>query len=459
METLLEALFPSLLLQKSGLYEEWKNSQGERTYKTVLIFSLIGVVGYSAILMFVHPFLPIEVIEEFKILRISQISSFLLVYLFLLYFQHKVRNKSTTASLAFYVLNIAVTVGQFFTTKYYPPVTILYNGILPTLIFILSREGMGVSIILFSTLFFGCNYFIFNLQEQNIKSFYSLITLSIVTIIIYKYGLIREIKDFIKIKLLVSEVEKKIKLEMELKQEISAFLPKVIYQRFQDAMQKQKLTILQAFDHVLMRRDKNITCIFTDVRGFTQFVKNSTHQSRHQYFDHIRRTTQTMEDYNGIPRMIGDLVFGYFDDDAVKNNIINTLRACATIYLDDQEIETISNRYFIVTYGDCIVGNIGGIDSSREITAIGNAVNLASRIDTLTKEKALAQAIGHNHIIMSEKFFMEMENVFSNKNPFQTQKIDIHSLNLKIRDFPEEQYVYLFLVIEDNFKFLNLTKE
>jgi len=166
-----------------------------------------------------------------------------------------------------------------------------------------------------------------------------------------------------------------------------------------------------------------------------------------------------MEDHNGIPRMIGDLVFGYFDDDAVKNNIMNTLRACVTIYLDDQEIETISNRYFIVTYGDCIVGNIGGIDSSREITAIGNAVNLASRIDTLTKEKALAQAIGHNHIVMSEKFFMEMENAFNHQIPFQTQKIDIHSLNLKIRDFPEEQYVYLFLVIENNFKLLNLTKE
>lgn len=455
METLLEALFPSLVLQKSGLYEEWRNSQKDRIYRTSIILAGFAIICCIAIMCLVDTYLETEMRKKVQFVRQMQCVCFLIVIGILMVF----KNINIFSNIAIYILSIIATVGQFIIVTHYPQVSIFYNFILLTLIISVTREGIAISLFWFVLVFFSCNYFIIDLREVNIKNFYSLIFVCISTIIIFKYGLLREVKDFIRIKLLISEIEKKIKIEMELKQEISAFLPKVIYQRFQDAMQKQKLTILQSFDHVLMRREKNITCIFTDVRGFTQFVKNSTHQSRHQYFDHIRRTTQTMEDHNGIPRMIGDLVFGYFDDDAVKNNIMNTLRACVTIYLDDQEIETISNRYFIMTYGKCMVGNIGGIDSSREITAIGNAVNLASRIDTLTKEKALAQAIGENHIIMSEKFFMEMENAFNNKNPFQTQKIDIHELELKIRDFPEEQYVYLFLGSEENFNLLNLRME
>jgi class 3 adenylate cyclase len=239
--------------------------------------------------------------------------------------------------------------------------------------------------------------------------------------------------------------QKLVETQKEMSDQIQAFLPKIIKQRLIVNIQRRKMTVLQAMDEVLRVRHARIAALFSDIRGFTSNSKQANYLGE-SAIPNIKSVIQLTEEFSGIPRQIGDLVFAYFDESQIELNLRNSLLAASKIV----EMNEVHNkgvpehlkirRFVLLDIGEALVGNIGGADSSREITAMGTCVNRLSRLDLLTKENALKNILGFTSVLLSEEAVKLAESVFPT---LPIEKLDLSKLGLSIRDFPEEQQVGL----------------
>lgn len=153
---------------------------------------------------------------------------------------------------------------------------------------------------------------------------------------------------------------------------------------------------------------------------------------------------------------MGDLILTYFDQEdplyslllaidcglkiSDSNNSFNQLHHDAA----HQDIR----RNVIISFGTCIVGNIGATDHAREITPLGPPVNLISRIDTLLKNDHEKLRLNLNNALIITK-----NAAVSLRSTVPELEIHEHSLDdtdLVIRDFPEEREIFSVPCTEDN---------
>jgi class 3 adenylate cyclase len=203
---------------------------------------------------------------------------------------------------------------------------------------------------------------------------------------------------------------------------------------------------LQAMDEGLRPRIKTVACLFSDIRGFTERSRNLDGFLAHGALPNIRECTEIVEQHRGIPRLIGDLVFAYFDDPFIERNLANAinagflmLQATAEWNLRQLDPNRVT-RHVLISVGECLVGNIGGFDSSREITALGSPVNVLSRIDALTKDPLLKTRLHSDTIILTAAAAAQVRQ---HQSTIILKEIDLKELGLTIRDFPEEKSIWL----------------
>ena len=96
-------------------------------------------------------------------------------------------------------------------------------------------------------------------------------------------------------------------------------------------------------------------------------------------------------------------------------------------------------RHILISSGEAMVGNFGGLDSSVEITALGSPVNFLSRLDDLTKAPEMGSSLEPGNLILCQR---SAETLTRAVPGLQFQSIDLQALNLSVRDFPETTIVY-----------------
>ena len=233
-------------------------------------------------------------------------------------------------------------------------------------------------------------------------------------------------------------------LTHEYSERVKSFIPKVIAERLTDLMERQRLSVVEASIEALKARKKNISCIFTDIRGFTQGSKNIDSFVAESVLPEVTACSDTIESLEGIPRKVGDLIFAYFDDDEMSVNVIRSLLAAVEVSRINETVNaTLSTeqikRYILVSSGEALVGNFGGLDSSIEITALGPPVNFLSRLDDLTKEPAIANELNPGDIVVSESTYSLAKQLGIDSG---FVLMDLSSLGVAIRDFPEVKRIY-----------------
>jgi len=138
-----------------------------------------------------------------------------------------------------------------------------------------------------------------------------------------------------------------------------------------------------------------IAILFSDIRGFTTY--SETHPPTtvvkilNEYF--AAMTEEIWEQRGTVDKFIGDGMMVFFGaPTSVENPTLRALKAAQGMRHRLQELnekwqqegyDPIDNGIGIHT-GEAIVGNIGS-EKKRDYTAIGDAVNIASRIEGLTK--------------------------------------------------------------------------
>jgi adenylate cyclase len=157
-------------------------------------------------------------------------------------------------------------------------------------------------------------------------------------------------------------------------------------------------------------RDAEVAVLFTDLRDFTPYAERCTPQELlailNQYFTMV---VECVHRHNGIlDKFIGDAAMAVYGLDRCPNPCEAALQTALEIRdgliplnaeLEGRGLTPLRNGIGI-HYGNVVAGNIGS-EERLEYTVIGDAVNVASRLESATKELTSPLAIseeGYNRL-------------------------------------------------------------
>lgn len=159
--------------------------------------------------------------------------------------------------------------------------------------------------------------------------------------------------------------------------------------------------------------EKRIAILFSDVRNFTSFSEAlpayDVIHSLNRYFHQIGQVISAHGGY--IDNYMGDGIMALFGVDDPTDAPLRAVRAgLDMLEVVDRSIrpyfEAIYGRIFDIGigihYGEAVVGTIGARNRKTE-TAIGDAVNFASRIESANKEAG-------TRLLVSDDAFCEVQN-------------------------------------------------
>ncbi|NEP41187.1 MAG: CHASE2 domain-containing protein, partial [Okeania sp. SIO2H7] len=153
---------------------------------------------------------------------------------------------------------------------------------------------------------------------------------------------------------------------------------------------------------------KEMSILFSDIRSFTSLSETMTPEDNFKFINaYLQRMEPAIENNNGfIDKYIGDAImalFGGTADDAVKAGItMLDLLAEYNTTRQRPERPPISIGIGINT-GSLILGIVGGANRISG-TVISDAVNLASRIESLTKVYGVSLLISHHTFLQLNNY-------------------------------------------------------
>ena len=149
-------------------------------------------------------------------------------------------------------------------------------------------------------------------------------------------------------------------------------------------------------------RDAEVAVLFTDLRDFTPYAERCTPQELlailNQYFTMV---VGCVHGHNGVlDKFIGDAAMAVYGLDRCPNPSEAAIQTAIEIRAGLVELnENLTGRGLTplrngigIHYGSVVAGNIGS-EERLEYTVIGDAVNIASRLESATKELSSTIAI------------------------------------------------------------------
>jgi len=270
----------------------------------------------------------------------------------------------------------------------------------------------------------------------------SLISTGFVTLLlllILKASHVADIRNFVLNQENIAAQKKIIELNIEFSNRLKAFIPRIISERIESLVSKRQLSVIQASVEILRPRKTKVACLFSDIRGFTKNSRELDAFVDRSVLPEMKACSNVVEEFRGIPRKIGDLIFAYFDDTDHTKNVVRCLLAGLDIARTNQELNAQGSRseirrYILIATGDAVVGNLGGLDSSIEITALGPPVNYLSRLDEVTKSPYLAGRLIPGDILVCSS---TLETLVAAGIKLDFERINLKEHGLRIRDFPD----------------------
>jgi len=188
---------------------------------------------------------------------------------------------------------------------------------------------------------------------------------------------------------------------------------KLMFQKYvpQDVVNE----IVQNPDQALIGKNANLTVLFSDIRSFTTISESMTPEklveSLNRYFTNMVNIIYKRKGV--IDKYIGDAIMAIFGapkhyDDDVQQAVLAGIEMMDSLEIFNAEQRRLGTKEFNIgigiNYGPVTVGNIG-TSQKMDYTVIGDAVNLASRLEGLTKEY-------HTPIIISEGTYEAVKDYF-----------------------------------------------
>lgn len=196
------------------------------------------------------------------------------------------------------------------------------------------------------------------------------------------------------------------KKEERIRQIFQKYVPKDVIERFFASPEK-----------MLVGDNRKLSILFSDIRSFTTISEglapDDLVNSLNRYF-----SGQVDIIYNRkgiVDKYIGDAIMAFWgapekhEDDALQSvlSALEMIDAVAAFNINQKKLGKCEFQIGIgLNYGEVTVGNIGS-ERKMDYTVIGDAVNLASRMEGLTKTY-------HSGILISESLFEELRKMSPN---------------------------------------------
>jgi adenylate cyclase len=164
---------------------------------------------------------------------------------------------------------------------------------------------------------------------------------------------------------------------------------------------------------------KEITVLFSDIRGFTSFSeKHQPEEVVSQLNEYLGAMTNIVFEYEGtLDKFVGDAIMALWGAPVGQPDHAERACRCAVSMIEKlkelQDKWAAEGKYVIdigigINTGDMVVGNMGAPGKKMDYTVIGDNVNLGARLESLTRQY-------NNHIIISEYTHAKVANVVEAK--------------------------------------------
>jgi len=166
---------------------------------------------------------------------------------------------------------------------------------------------------------------------------------------------------------------------------ISRFVPV----QFIESLGKNKITDVALGDAIL----NNMTVLFLDIRNFTRLSSEMTPAENFEFLNSfLNRMEPSIKNHKGfVDKFIGDAIMALFADtaDEAVRSAIEMRIELATYNNIRSEAGLKSIEFGVgINSGEVMLGTVGS-SNRMDTTVIGNTVNLASRVEALTKVYAV----------------------------------------------------------------------
>ena len=440
VRALLTFLWPDLILEGSKWEYDWHASQRERFAKAARVFFALAAVGY-----FAHYYL-IDVpnnktpIEAWFLFRMGATAACISCFIL---FLSRLSEQPWSKWVAAFVL-AAGCHAQAHVVVYYPEAPWIYPFVF-TLGAVLLLQYPPLKSLLFSSPLIASFFSPLTAAGIPVDQLASAAFLTSLIILIARTAYNFELRAFLLTQERDESRQHVIDLGRDYESRLKSFIPRVIADRMQYRIDKRGMSALEATVDVLTAKKKLVACLFSDIRGFTQGSKEIDSFLLDSAIPEVKACSDAVENYNGIPRKIGDLIFAYFDDVDETKNVLRSVLAGIELSQLNQDMNDTSSavpvkRYILISTGEAIVGNVGGLNSGVEITALGPPVNFLSRLDDATKEPILASTLTAGDLVVCS----HTQKVLAHLDvDLPVQRVDFCREELEIRDFPEVDHVYI----------------
>lgn len=168
---------------------------------------------------------------------------------------------------------------------------------------------------------------------------------------------------------------------------------------------------------------KEISILFSDIRGFTSISEQSTPEGvvefLNEYFDEM--VEAILKTDGTIDKFIGDAVMAFWGapvehedhaELAIKGalNMVEALRKLKKRWVEEGKDYPEIDIGIGINTGDAIVGNVGS-SRIKSYTVIGDSVNLASRLEGLNKNYP-PQSFEEKSVLISEYTYCKVKDKF-----------------------------------------------
>lgn len=152
---------------------------------------------------------------------------------------------------------------------------------------------------------------------------------------------------------------------------------------------------------------KDVTIIFTDIKGFTSFSEKHTPQKVvARLNEYLGAMVEVIEEYDGyVDKFIGDGIMAYWGAPLPQENHAELAIAC--VYAMKKRMEDLCKKWETegvepfairagIQSGEVVAGNVGLRGKKMEYTVIGDTVNQAARLESSAKYYGVDALVGEN---------------------------------------------------------------
>jgi adenylate cyclase len=189
---------------------------------------------------------------------------------------------------------------------------------------------------------------------------------------------------------------------------------------------------------------REITVLFSDVRGFTSFSeKHSPEEVVAILNEYLAEMTDIVFKWEGtLDKFIGDAILAFWGAPMKQENHAELAVKCALNMV--KRLEELQQKWqsegkpildcgIGINTGEVLVGNIGAEGKKMDYTVIGDHVNLGSRVEGLTRKYNV-------HILMTEFTLQKIKDLISSGKLWRTEVTGLEKVVVKGKEQPVSIY-------------------